>query len=156
MNAKARTGVRKKKDLIAIGNSRNDRQRQVMERIGERAECPFCEENLRKYHKRKILKRGKYWTLTPNQWPYDHTKHHLIAIARKHVETLDDLPKAAFAELLDLFRWAERKYRLDYGAIAMRFGDVRGTGATVLHLHAHLIVGDPDAPGYEAVRFKMG
>lgn len=144
------------KKLISVDNARTDHQRRVMERIREVKECPFCEENLRKYHKKKILKQGKYWTLTPNQWPYDFTKVHLIAIARKHVEKLDDLPKAAFAELLELFQWAERKYKLDYGAIAMRFGDVGGTGATVLHLHAHLIVGDPDHPGYTPVRFKMG
>ena len=145
------------KKLIEMGNVRGDRQRRVMERIEALKECPFCEENLKKYHKQKIIKQGKYWTLTPNQWPYDDTELHLLAIARKHVERLDDLSKAAFTELLELFQWAERKYKLDYGAIAMRFGDVGGTGATVLHLHAHLIVANPDpAPGSDRVRFPIG
>lgn len=144
------------KKLINVGSARTDHQRQVMEEIKEQDICPFCEENLRKFHKREILKKGKHWVLTPNQWPYDFTKLHLIAIARKHVEHLNDLPPDAFAELFELFQWAEQKYKLDHGAVAMRFGNVEGTGSTVLHLHAHLIVSDYDQPDYETVRFRVG
>jgi diadenosine tetraphosphate (Ap4A) HIT family hydrolase len=143
-------------DLIWVDGARSDQQRKVMEQIRDVAECPFCEENLKKYHKKKILKKGKYWLLTENQWPYKHTKLHLLAIARKHVERLEDLPKAAFGELLELFQQAEKEHQLDYGAVAMRFGDVTRTGATVLHLHAHLIVADHDHPDYTNVRFKVG
>jgi diadenosine tetraphosphate (Ap4A) HIT family hydrolase len=145
-----------KKGLISVDHARSDQQRKVMEQIRDVAECPFCAENLKKYHKKKILRIGKYWVLTENQWPYEHTKLHLLAIARTHVETLNDLPKAAFADLLELFQWAEKKYTLEYGTLAMRFGDVTRTGATVLHLHAHLIVADHDHPDFTSVRFKVG
>lgn len=144
------------KKLISIGNARTEHQKKVMEKIKEFQECPFCEENLKKYHKEEILKRGKYWTLTKNQWPYDFTKLHLLAITRKHVENLNDLPKASFGELLELFQWAEKEYDLKHGAIGVRFGEVSNTGATVLHLHAHLIVADTEHPDYKTVRFKVG
>ena len=42
--------------------------------------------------------------------------------------------------LLDLARHVVCQYHIRGGALAMRFGDTRLTGATVVHMHAHLIV----------------
>jgi diadenosine tetraphosphate (Ap4A) HIT family hydrolase len=127
-----------------------------MENIKNEKHCPFCEENLRKYHKEPILKEGKYWILTKNQWPYKGTKLHLLAILKKHAERLGELTPEEGAELFELFQWAERSNRVLGGGFAMRFGDMRYSGGTVRHLHAQFIVPDVDNPDAEPVRFKIG
>ncbi|HEY8992555.1 MAG TPA: HIT domain-containing protein [Candidatus Microsaccharimonas sp.] len=143
-------------EFINLGNSRREDQREVMETINDNKECPFCEDNLHKYHKVPILRQGEHWTFTDNQWPYEHTQYQFLAIARQHLQTLSELPPGSFDELLGHFQWAEQEFQVAYGGLAMRFGDIRQTGATVNHLHAHMIVPEPDLPSEEKVRFKIG
>ena len=38
----------------------------------------------------------------------------------------------------------------------MRFGDVEYTGATISHLHAHIIVGGPENSKREDLKVKVG
>jgi diadenosine tetraphosphate (Ap4A) HIT family hydrolase len=147
--------MRDKDKFVNLNNARYDEQRQVMQNIEKNQECPFCPENLSKYHKKEIVKRGKFWVLTYNQWPYKYTDIHLLAIATYHAEKLSELKEGAFDELQELMVWAERKYNIVTGGFAMRFGDVSSNGATVDHLHAHLIVPSKDKPKDEKVRFKI-
>lgn len=142
--------------FVNIANARNDEQRDVMEKIAEHGDCPFCPENLERYHRNPIVRRGEHWLLTENQWPYDHTRIHMLAIAAYHAEALEDLQEGAFEELGDHFRWASKEHAITAGGIAMRFGsDIASNGATVRHLHAHLIQPDPDKPADVKVRFKI-
>ena len=143
------------KDFINIENARHEAQRAVMEEIADNEECPFCPEALEKYHKQEIIRRGRLWLLTYNQWPYKHTDLHLLAIANDHVEDLTQLREGAFDELQEHFLWASQEFRIKAGGIAMRFGDITKTGATVNHLHAHLIVPSDDREPGEKVRFRM-
>jgi diadenosine tetraphosphate (Ap4A) HIT family hydrolase len=80
---------------------------------------------------------------------------HLLAIARKHVESIDELPAGAGDELFEHVRWAILEYKIDFGGLAMRFGDVRHNGASVNHLHAHIIVPDKNKPADAKVKFKI-
>lgn len=145
------------KEFINMDNTRLDEQRAVMQEIAVNEECPFCPENLDKYHKAEILRKGAHWLLTHNQWPYEHTDLHLMAIATHHATNLSELRAGAFGELQDHFTWAEREFRIRAGAIAMRFGDIRETGATVNHLHAQLLVPAKDIKpeAGEHLRFRM-
>lgn len=126
-----------------------------MEDIQGAGVCPFCTENLHKYHKKSIIKQGDFWLLTENQWPYENTRRHLLAIARQHVEMLAQLPKGSGDELVELFAWASKQFAIKAGGLAMRFGSMESTGATVSHLHAHLIEPLPDLPSDQKVRFKI-
>lgn len=135
---------------------RVDEQRGVMEQIVKDGVCPFCMENFTRYHKKPILRDGKHWVLTANQWPYKNTKHHLLAVAKKHIETLAEITPAAAGELLEYLQWAEKEYGIAGGSFFMRFGIPQWTGATVSHLHAQLVVGDHDDPKHEPVRVKLG
>lgn len=141
--------------FVNLDNARNEHQRAVMEDIQHNGDCPFCPENLALYHKQPILRTGDQWVLTRNQWPYDNTRNHLLAISVPHAETLAELQPGAFEELQQHFVWAEQEFKIAAGGIAMRFGDTRKNGATVRHLHAHFIEPEADLPPDTKVRFKI-
>ncbi|MCX6728672.1 MAG: hypothetical protein NTV39_02805 [Candidatus Saccharibacteria bacterium] len=147
--------MKKDKPYVNLNNARLDEQRRVMEDIVENQECPFCQENISKYHKQKTLRKGKHWTITKNQWPYKYTDVHLLAILNYHAEKLSDLKAGAFDELQGHMVWAEKEFDIITGGIGMRFGDMTSNGATVNHLHVHLIVPSHDKPADEKVRFKI-
>lgn len=142
-------------EQVNLDNARYDDQRRVMSEIVADGVCPFCADHLEKYHKEPILRQGEHWTLTPNQWPYEHTRVHLLAISSYHTEALSDLKPGSMDELLDHLQWAEFTYNVAAGGLAMRFGDVKKNGATVNHLHAHFIVPEDNLPPDTKVRFKI-
>lgn len=142
--------------FVNLSNARTDGQKSVMKDIEERAECPFCPENLAKYHKKPILRKGQHWVLTENQWPYEHTQLHMLLIATSHLERLADVTEEAFGELLTFAQDIEKENKLESGAIGLRFGNTKRNGATVQHLHAHIIAADPNKPDDAKVRFRVG
>lgn len=144
---------------INMAAIRRDDQRKTMEEIRTQGHCPFCRENLSKYHKNPILKEGKYWLLTDNQWPYANVKNQMLAIYKTHVEHIKDVDPEAGKELFEMFAQATRERNISGGGIAIRFGSsVDGNyGSSVLHIHAHLV--EPDLAALrndEAWRFKFG
>lgn len=139
--------ILKSHPFIEMSNVRTDKQRQVMEQILEAGHCPFCLENLERWHKPVILREGRHWIVTYNQWRYPNTELHLLIISREHAEDISDLPSGAVAELFDLTKWAKSKFGIQGGALAMRFGEPTLTGATVRHLHAQIVVPHPKAIG---------
>ena len=147
------------KKFINMNLVREESQRKVMEEILRQGHCPFCPENLNKYHKNPILKEGKFWLLTENQWPYEKVKHQLLAIHKNHIEHLSEMTPEAGQELIKMFAEESKKRKMDGGFIAMRFGSSEhgNYGASVLHLHAHLI--QPDLEKLkkdEAWKIKFG
>ena len=112
--------------------------RQVIGAIGAIGRCPFCPDNFR-YHKKPILRKSGGWILTENSWPYKNAQKHFIIIAQDHKEKLDEIHPRDLEAILRLSKWAIKKYHIRGGALAMRFGESDNTGATVHHIHAHLI-----------------
>jgi ATP adenylyltransferase len=145
-----------KKKAVNLSHARTDFQRKVMEQIAKDKVCPFCEKHFLKYHTKPILKKGKHWILTSNFQPYIGTKHHLLAVSRKHTTTFANLPSAAHAELFKLFADEGKKRGIQGGGIFMRYGDTDYTGATVSHLHAHLITGAKRGKGKEMQYVMLG
>ena len=144
------------KKLVNIENAREGEQMKVMEQILSANHCPFCPDNLKKYHKQPIIKEGKYWLLTKNQWPYKNTKVHLMAIYTKHAQKLSEIDEEAGKELLEFFKWAEKEFEIAGGGFSMRFGDTDYSGGTVSHIHAQFIMPDFESKDYEPVRIKIG
>lgn len=145
--------------LINLNNARTEAQKKVMEQIDKEGHCPFCIENLEKYHKNPILKTGKFWLLTENQWPYEKIKHQLLAIYRTHIEHLEEMDPESGSELLDMFALESKKRNIEGGGVAIRFGKSEhgNFGSSVLHIHAHLIEPDLEAlTDSEAWKFKFG
>lgn len=145
--------------FINLAVTRRDDQRAVMEEIEKQGHCPFCREHLEKYHKAPIIKEGKYWVLTDNQWPYEKVKNQLLAVYRTHIEHIREMDPDAGRELIELFAEEVKKRNIPGGGVAMRFGSSPhgNYGSSVLHVHAHLIEPDLEALGEsEAWRFKFG
>jgi len=110
----------------------------VISSIEEKGKCPFCPKNF-KYHKEPILKKENNWILTKNSWPYENAEHHFIIIGEKHKEDFSELTEIDLNSVKKLANWAIKKFKIKGGALTIRFGDTDHTGATVCHLHFHLI-----------------
>lgn len=143
-------------EFVDIDNARVEEQKRVMEQIIADGDCPFCLENLKKYHPRPIIRETKHWLLTENAWPYENTKLHLLLIAKTHFENLAGLTPEMGADYVELLKWVEQEYQVPGGGIALRFGDTNYSAGTVLHLHAQFIVPDIDKEDFQPTRFKIG
>jgi diadenosine tetraphosphate (Ap4A) HIT family hydrolase len=128
--------------LMNISNARTDLQIENMKKIEAEGFCPFCPENIKKYHTPPILRTGTHWYVTPNMYPYNHTKHHFLFITTAHITDTKDLTPDAWAELGEHVNWIIQEHGIPNGTLLMRSGDMIKTGATVLHLHAQFIVGE--------------
>jgi len=131
--------------------------KKVLEEILASQKCPFCPENFFIKHKKPIISEKDNWFITESQWPYPKALYHFLIIGREHKEKLNELTEkdlAAVAYLSDLI--TEEK-KLEGGGLALRFGDGRLSGATVAHLHFHLIFPERNEDGLaEAVWFPIG
>lgn len=142
--------------FVDMDNARVDEQRAVMQEIAEQGVCPFCIEHLETYHPQPWIKNGQYWLVTKNRWPYEHTRHQLLFIYKKHAERFADLEPAAGEELFQFVRDIEQELQIPGGGLSIRFGDTQYSAGSVNHLHAQLIVPDATAPDFKPVRVKLG
>jgi len=130
-----------KNKLLNFRHTREVAQKVKMKELAKIGACPFCPKYLKPYHDNPIEKTGQYWVVTKNDYPYPGTNHHYLIIHRKHIEHLKEITKPAMAELADHLKWLSKKYKLPAGGLTIRFGNSDYTGASVAHLHAHLLVG---------------
>jgi ATP adenylyltransferase len=126
------------KKFVDVKNARAGEYKKVIEKIASTGKCPFCPENF-KYHKRPIYKTKGNWFLTNNSWPYKNTSQHLIVLGKRHMEKFSELTKKDWDEIGYLVNFAIKKWKIKGGAVCMRFGDTNYTGASVSHLHFHVI-----------------
>ncbi len=128
-----------KKRVVNPRFAKTAEYRKVIKSIEVEGKCPFCPENF-KYHKHPILKRNRGWFITRCSWPYKNTDYHFLIISEKHRESLSFLASTDLFPVYRLANWAKIKFGIKGGALTVRFGDTDFTGATVCHLHFHLIV----------------
>lgn len=103
--------------------------------------CPFCEEHLFKHHIKPLVYKSRHWLVTENAWPYAGVTFHFLFITRKHVEAIEDVSSAVWNDLHALYRKLVKQKRLVGATLMIRSGDTKITGASVNHLHAHLVTG---------------
>ena len=115
-------------------------------------DCPFCQENLGKYHPKPIIFANEHWLVTENAWPYEGTRHQFVLICRRHIEAAEHLPAGGWEALGEAHRRLVAEYRLDGGTLLLRSGQTDFTGASVAHLHAQLICGSRRRAESELVR----
>jgi len=127
-----------KRKFVNLKNARKGEYRKVIEKIILTGKCPFCKEDF-KYHTKPVFKQKNGWFLTENSWPYKDSRRHLIILGDKHKENFFELTKKDLETVAFLANWAIKEYKIKGGALAIRFGDTDFTGASVSHIHFHLI-----------------
>lgn len=134
--------MRDSNKMLHTGNARSKNQTEVMNQIITDGVCPFCREHFETYHPHPIILETEHWFVTQNAWPYEHTKHHFLLVCKPHVEVPEDIPTDAWANLQSVIAKIKSDYDLQSASFMMRSGEPKFTGATVTHLHAHLIVAE--------------
>lgn len=128
------------KKFVNIKNARSGEYKRIIEKIAARGICPFCEKHFKdREKKRHAFKEKNGWFLTENNWPYKNTNRHFIIISEKHKENFSELTKNDLQSVAYLVSWSIKKYKIKGGALTLRFGDTSFTGASVGHLHFHII-----------------
>ena len=146
----------KKESFVNTANTRPGVYDAVIKDIAEKKVCPFCPEQLANFHKNPILIEKKYWLATDSMYPYTNAKNHILFVHKNHLEHFSDLSKEAREELWEIAEECLSLKKMAGGTLLMRFGDTRYTGASVNHLHAHIICGDPEKEKREIVLARVG
>lgn len=123
----------------------------VIKKINEDGVCPFCKDHLVKYHKKPLTERN-FWWITDNMYPYSPTKHHRLLIHKEHISHISEISKEAWDELNEIVKDDSTTLDISGGTFIMRFGNTKYTGASVTHLHAHILQSNPDDPSYDKTK----
>jgi len=128
-----------KKRFVHTKHAKTAFYKKILTDIRKSKVCPFCPKTFT-WHTNPILKQSNGWLVTKSFQSYKNSAHHFIVVGKRHVEHISKLSKKDWSAILLLIQWATKKYALKGGGFALRFGDAKHTGASVLHLHGHLIV----------------
>jgi ATP adenylyltransferase len=119
--------------------------------------CPFCPENFH-WHPNPVLREDGQWLITRIRENYENADQHFLIICREHKEWFGEVSGADWEAVSRLAQWVADEFGITGGAMMLRFGDTRLTGATVRHLHFHLTqpVVDPATNRAIPVYFPIG
>lgn len=129
------------KKLFNHRHARHWDQREKMSKLERLKICAFCRKHFEKYHQKPVIREGQYWLVSENDWPYHGSRLHLLFIYKKHCQEMSEISPTGVVELINQVRWAKKKFKIKGGSFLIRFGDTDYNGATVSHLHGHLISG---------------
>jgi ATP adenylyltransferase len=133
-----------------MDNFRTAEQLAEMQRLEAAGVCLFCPGGLAAQNRQEIVLRTGHWSVTPNAFPYRGTKLHLLLLPDQHAADLLDLEPAVQADFWTALGQVRERFGLDYYGLGVRNGDCRYTGATITHVHAHVLAGHraagPDGP----------
>jgi len=144
------------KKYFNMANARVPEQLKQMEDLQKMKICPFCRKYFEKNHREPILREGKNWLVTKNDYPYEGSRVHMIINYKKHIDSVEKISPQSMIELFSHIRWIKKKFNIRGGAFLMRFGDIKYTGASITHLHAHLISGYKQKKDSESIKQKIG
>lgn len=132
------------KRFVDTNSARTPEYRETLKRIAEEKECPapFCLDQA-DYHRHPIELEGRYWKVTRNSFNYQDARIPFLIVHREHIENFTSLKPDAWAELQDIVGLLVAKHDIRGATLMLRFGDKPHTGASVTHLHAHLVAGYP-------------
>jgi dihydrofolate reductase len=145
------------REMVDTTYAKSGRYLEVLEEILAHGVCPFCPEHF-DWHPNPILKEDNGWLITRSMQPYEHTAEHFMLIRQAHAERLEELTDEDWVTVGRLCRWAVSEFDLSGGGLTFRWGDPVYTGATVRHLHAHLIIPElnPETGHAKVVSFPIG
>ena len=102
--------------------------------------CLFCNVQKEDNDARVgVLERGAHWFVILNVFPY--TNGHVMIVANRHIERLDDVTEDEGKELIALLARSEKALREEYHPeglnVGVNIGAAAGAGIAG-HLHVHL------------------
>lgn len=136
-------------------NARTSEQLAEMRRLDAAGICLFCPEALAQHARQQILFQTRHWTATPNEFPYPGTRLHLLLVPDQHAADLLDLTEEVRQDFWLALAAVSEKHQLSHYGLGVRNGDCRFTGATIAHVHAHVLVGDTQAADAPPVRMRF-
>jgi len=128
------------KKFIDLGNVRPGPFKKVYEEIEQEGIDPFDREEFCKRHPHPILFENDNWFVSHNAVPYEGAGLHLLFIHKEFITSIEQISPQGLTDLWNLIKITQKEFGFESGAFIMRFGDTTQTGASVTHLHAHIIV----------------
>lgn len=138
-----------------MDNYRTDEQLQEMRRLEAAGICLFCPAALREHDRQRAAFETRHWLVTPNAFPYRGTRLHLLVVPHQHVNDILDLDEEARGDFWTALAAIRERFGLDHYGLGVRNGNCSFTGATIAHVHAHVLVGDPDLDPEVPVRMRF-
>lgn len=139
-----------------MSNHRTAEQLAEMRRLEAAGICLFCPGDPREeIPERTVVWESERWTVLPNDFPYKGTMLHLLVVPHRHVNDMLDLDEESLSEFWDVLKVIRERFNLDHYGLGVRNGNCSFTGATIAHVHAHILVGDPAADPEVPVRMKF-
>lgn len=128
-------------DFVDRRHAKSDQYARDLAEIQAQGVCPLCPDVFPgKWHTNPILNTIGSWLITRNMHPYPNAQEHFLIVGERHIENITELLPDDLAAIHQLACWATLEFHLPGGLLALRFGNTEFTGATVKHLHAHLVV----------------
>ncbi|HEV2376148.1 MAG TPA: HIT domain-containing protein [Streptosporangiaceae bacterium] len=140
--------------LYYFDNARTPEQRAEMERLDGAGVCLFCPEHLVSHPRQEILFSTEHWNATTNAFPYPGTSLHLLLLPHQHVSDLLALTSEAQNDFWTALAEVDKRYSLTSYGVGVRNGDLRLSGATIAHLHVHVLVA-ANTDGAPTVRMRF-
>ncbi len=131
--------------LYCFEHARTPEQLAEMRRLDAAGICLFCPGHLASHPRQRVLFTTRYWTATQNEFPYSGTSLHLLLVPHQHAADLLELDAEGRADFWTALATAVSRYDLSHYGLGVRNGDCRFTGATIRHVHAHLLVASQTA-----------
>jgi ATP adenylyltransferase len=142
--------------LYCMSNHRTAEQLAEMQRLEAAGICLFCPGSPRDdVRQREVVWESRHWTVLPNDFPYQGTMLHLLVVPHKHVNDMLDLDAESLSDFWDVLTVIRERFNLGHYGLGVRNGDCSFTGATIAHVHAHILVGDPTSEPEVPVRMKF-
>jgi diadenosine tetraphosphate (Ap4A) HIT family hydrolase len=141
--------------LYCTDNYRTAEQLAEMRRLEAAGICLFCPQSLREHARQQVIIETGQWAVTPNAFPYAGTRLHLLVVPHQHVNDMLDLDDEALSDFWATLRLIRERFGLGYYGLGVRNGNCSFTGATIAHVHAHVLVGDPSADPEVPVRMRF-
>ena len=141
--------------LYCTDNYRTAEQLAEMRRLEAAGICLFCPQSLREHARQQITFQTRHWAVTPNAFPYAGTRLHLLVVPHQHASDMLDLDDEALADFWTALRMIRERFGLSHYGLGVRNGNCSFTGATIAHVHAHVLVGDPSLDPEVPVRMRF-
>ncbi len=126
--------------LYCFEHARGPEQLAEMRRLDAAGICLFCPGYLASHPQQQVLFSTRHWTVTPNEFPYQGTSLHLLLVPHQHASDLLELSEEARGDFWAALAAVVDRHGLSHYGLGVRNGDCRFTGATIRHVHAHVLV----------------